>query len=1323
MKETLGKFGRFMSIMLALALLLGIVPIGAVAEYSSDIPFRSTQASARSAVGDGLYDAEEGTLHKVDVSKTDLTGLRNLPTQSVSAKSLTPNNMAKGDSLTEEELSYVEEYAEMLTEPVGIVDVDGDEESAYVFVWLQSLPQALEDAYQRHGMRNRNYERVRELGRKARGSIKSKLDRQIVYEFNVVFSGFTMEATMSQLEEIAAMEGVFAITEVTYQQMDYTPDPEYKTLGNLGARELMDIGALHTDGIDGTGIKVGVIDSGIDTTHPDLVDALKGGYNFAPRGTLNTTGRSPGLTTPDGNHGTHVSGIIASQGHVMSLGLAPGVDLYMAQVFTPDRTNSASTSDIAAALEAFSGGNPSSSTYPNVNLPKVDVVNMSLGSDSNTAYQADFVTRNNAVIAGIVLCNSAGNNAYPTSNTTERRNYTLGTGGVSLPISVAASQYGGNPILSYKPTVCNNAGATGTLDFFCENGDSSFCGVFRDGSFGSLETRSVTYGPLSPPDTVNTWLRATYTIAPLVYIAGKGYELHYACANNVPTAPGTTGSDMTPAEIATLHALPAGSLAGKILVVNRGQAFFEYKCQALRLGAAGLIVINRDEAVIGNLNIGSETSAKDMLIFSAPASFKRTLYDLVQGGETAYLDPGALAKTAHAAEPADFSSIGPVNETAEIKPDIIAPGYAVLSTDLDGGYTEMGGTSMSSPLIAAVAALVKQRYPTATPAEVKARIMNTADPDVIKPLTSRLLSNNGFYFNKDGTQISVYEQGAGFVNPKRAVYNEAFIFVTNYDIPTGSSTKETYPEASMASFSFGQAQAGNEEGPSLSKTLTATAYGGTVSAVRATYNTDTRYSNKNLNNAVVVKFKISDDAKSFDVWLEIDENAGVDQTNGNLYEGYIFATVNGVELVLPWAVRVGEYKAPVSDDWLVYFDRPIQVVRGTAAASMDWSPYSSQNVIYFMFGGEDVADDVELRIVTSGTGNNRRYTYYLDFYLISDTPALRLAYRVAVSLAANLTVGTLTLSDFIDIGDTYFVAWGGQANSISSTGVVSGTASNVTAGTYYISVPFSDSYDWYDELGVVLTNTRPLVTIEDRTLTTGTTTNHKYPYGSNEVTVNGRLFSAATQTAADKEIFWAGYYLLNYDLIFYIDQSLNVLVDAGTGLELEFYDDDFGEEVPWFCDEDGYFSLTLDANDDGYFFPEDICPSGVVYCADAFDVSLLWTGTGTAQGNYVYGAMASFQWCPLTFTPKPITMIRIDAGGTVTVVRGGKYSFDVILNSGGIEPADFGDYPLEWSLSNPIYGTVDNDGNVVILNKTGTVTLKVLDPVSGKSALITLRIV
>jgi hypothetical protein len=82
----------------------------------------------------------------------------------------------------------------------------------------------------------------------------------------------------------------------------------------------------------------------------------------------------------------------------------------------------------------------------------------------------------------------------------------------------------------------------------------------------------------------------------------------------------------------------------------------------------------------------------------------------------------------------------------------------------------------------------------------------------------------------------------------------------------------------------------------------------------------------------------------------------------------------------------------------------------------------------------------------------------------------------------------------------------------------------------------------------------------------------------------------------------------------------------------------------------------------------------------------------------------------------PITTLRINASPTVSVKRGEVKDFDVLINNGAID-----DYVI-WEVSNPLYATVDNEGTVKVLNKTGTVLLIATDPESGFSYSIVLRI-
>jgi len=135
---------------------------------------------------------------------------------------------------------------------------------------------------------------------------------------------------------------------------------------------------------DGAGVKVAVVDTGIDLTHPDLTGKVKGGINcIDPAKSYND----------DNGHGTHVAGIIAATNNSIGVvGVAPNIDLYAVKVL--NRQGSGYISDIVEGLDwCIQNG--------------IQVVNMSLGSASYSQSLADAV--NKAYNAGIVLVAAAGN--------------------------------------------------------------------------------------------------------------------------------------------------------------------------------------------------------------------------------------------------------------------------------------------------------------------------------------------------------------------------------------------------------------------------------------------------------------------------------------------------------------------------------------------------------------------------------------------------------------------------------------------------------------------------------------------------------------------------------------------------------------------------------------------------------------------------------------------------------------------------------------------------------------------------------------------------
>lgn len=134
----------------------------------------------------------------------------------------------------------------------------------------------------------------------------------------------------------------------------------------------------------GNGVKVAVIDTGIDYTHPDLDANVLGGVNFV-------SGRKD--FKDDNGHGTHVAGTIAAENNGIGVvGVAPNVQLYGVKVL--DRTGSGWISDVIAGID-WSAANG------------MNVVTMSLtGPDVQALHDAV----DNAYNQGIVLVAAAGNN-------------------------------------------------------------------------------------------------------------------------------------------------------------------------------------------------------------------------------------------------------------------------------------------------------------------------------------------------------------------------------------------------------------------------------------------------------------------------------------------------------------------------------------------------------------------------------------------------------------------------------------------------------------------------------------------------------------------------------------------------------------------------------------------------------------------------------------------------------------------------------------------------------------------------------------------------
>ncbi len=474
---------------------------------------------------------------------------------------------------------------------------------------------------------------------------KLRLPRlEIVAEYDTIFNGVAVKGTARELEKIARLDTVVNQYPVhTYKALFEKSDPQttekIRKTANLP--------------FTGKGVKVGVIDTGIDYHHPDLQANYKGGFDLVDFDDDPMETEGEGAT----DHGTHVAGIIAADGKMK--GIAPDADIYAYRALGPGGAGS-SVQVIAAIEEAVKDG--------------MDVINLSLGNDVNGPDWPTSKAVNKAIELGVVVVVAAGNSGPDT--------WTVGSPATSPDaITVGASA---------RPSEASVLTVPG-------------------------EDRQISLLPLQNSAAWNL---------------GKKFPLMDG------------GNGEAPLSMAT----------GKIVLMERGVVPFSKKAlKAYRRGAKALIIYNNEKGAFQGSLEGLKLPIPVVSITKEEGEWlKRKAIEENQWVET------RQEKVDQSLAP--FSSRGPVTTSWAIKPDILAPGVDIFST-VPGGYKALSGTSMASPHVAGVAALIKEAHPDWTPAEIKTSLMSTAD--LIK--------------NKQDEPYVPTEQGAGYIDPEEAIHPKLWI--------------------------------------------------------------------------------------------------------------------------------------------------------------------------------------------------------------------------------------------------------------------------------------------------------------------------------------------------------------------------------------------------------------------------------------------------------------------------------------------------------------------------------------------------------------------
>ncbi|WP_277605248.1 S8 family serine peptidase [Glycomyces sp. L485] len=226
------------------------------------------------------------------------------------------------------------------------------------------------------------------------------LDFTLRHDFERVWNGVSVgadAATARRLESLGVVERVWSDVEFTGPAM-----PDRRAELALATKTTNAVDA-HARGIDGSGVKVGVIDTGIDYTHPDLGGCFGPGCRVVT-GTdfvgddFDSEDPDNDVPAPDddptdcGGHGTHVAGIVGADGEVT--GAAPGVEFGAYKVFGCEGSTSAEV--IMLALEASLADG-------------MDVVNLSLGQAFQWPGYPTSEAANALTAEGVAVVASIGN--------------------------------------------------------------------------------------------------------------------------------------------------------------------------------------------------------------------------------------------------------------------------------------------------------------------------------------------------------------------------------------------------------------------------------------------------------------------------------------------------------------------------------------------------------------------------------------------------------------------------------------------------------------------------------------------------------------------------------------------------------------------------------------------------------------------------------------------------------------------------------------------------------------------------------------------------
>jgi len=441
------------------------------------------------------------------------------------------------------------------------------------------------------------------------------------------------------------------------------------------------------DGIDGTGIKIAIIDTGVDFNHPDLFGwgpdgKVIGGYNFIQENQL---------PMDNNGHGTKVAGVIAADGS--TLGVAPKAKI-LAYKVSEDGEGVSSELIMRAIEKAIED--------------EADIINISLGVNKTNSKIDRAV--NHALDNGIFVVTAAGNDGPELK--------TIGSPGRNFGSVTVGATY-------------NNM--TSSLIATLEVDEKDFTVIPMVGS-------SKTEEPI---------------IGKIIF-GGFG----------------------------KIRDLKEMDVKDAIVIVERGSdvkgelLFFSIKeMNVASAGAKALIIYNNESGIfLGELvhELSEPGYIPQIPVVSMDREEGLEIIELIKNDNKGimhlFYNPDFVAH---------FSSRGPVSPFY-MKPDIVAPGAYINSTQNNASYNFTSGTSFAAPHVSGAAALLLQKNPELQNHEIKSLLLTTVQP----------------VSDAYGQKFSLHESGAGRLdianayNAKLIISPPSFVINLSADYPTAKKQLE-----------------------------------------------------------------------------------------------------------------------------------------------------------------------------------------------------------------------------------------------------------------------------------------------------------------------------------------------------------------------------------------------------------------------------------------------------------------------------------------------------------------------------------------------------